>query len=201
MRRTGGTFSQDYEDKVIEGHSYDGIMEYDNPMPRWWTLLFIFSVIFAVLYSAYYLTDYGPTKEQEYAMAKEEFDAMMKANMKPNSSNFPELKDLVTFAKNDEIVGKGRVVFSTQCTPCHGPEGGGIIGPNLTDDLWIHGGSLDSIYKTIRDGVLEKGMVAWKEQLSVEEMMQVASFVRSIQGTHKPGRDPQGEKSDPTPLD
>lgn len=196
------TTSGKYQDIIIEGHDADGILEYDNPMPGWWVYLFWATAIFALGYASWYLPGYGPTKEAEYESARVAYEKeFKKAESDSNSPDFPALKDLQIYAANEEKIKLGSVLFQTRCVACHAAEGQGLIGPNLTDDYWIHGGGLDNIYNTIKFGVLDKGMLAWKDQLSVEEMMQVTSFVRSIQGTNKAGKEPQGEISPPTSLE
>ena len=185
----------DQNDKLIKGHSYDGIQEYDNPMPPWWTNLFWGTIIFAVGYSAYYMLGSGPTLTAEFTAEQAAYSTKA-----PPASDVPRAPELVKAAASPDVISSGKALFSQRCAPCHGPAGGGVIGPNLTDGKWIHGGSIDSIYHVISEGVLEKGMIAWKTQLSRDEMIQLTAFLRSIQNTNVAGKPAEGQDSDATPL-
>lgn len=100
----------------------------------------------------------------------------------------------VTLLTDKAGVGAGMKIFQEKCTACHGAEGGGAVGPNLTDDFWLHGGSVQDVFKVIKYGVPEKGMISWEKQLSPTDIQKVASFVLSLKGT-KPAnaKEPQGE--------
>lgn len=183
------------DDKLIADHSYDGIQEYDNPMPPWWTNLFWGTIIFSVGYCAYYMIGSGPTMTEEYLAERATF-----ASQPPQSAGTPQAEELVRVAANPQMIDAGKKIFESRCSPCHGATGGGTIGPNLTDTKWIHGGSIENIYHVISEGVLDKGMIAWKSQLSRDEMMQVTAFVRSIQNTNVSGKSAEGNDAAPTPL-
>lgn len=179
------------EDRKIEGHSYDGIEELDNSLPRWWLLLFFITIFFGVWYFFNFSAGSGVSIQTEYSRDKDQYDLaeLVRANaQKPLSEG--ELKAL---CKSPEKIKKGHEVFKGKCASCHGAQGEGGIGPNLTDDYWIHGAKLTEILKTIREGVLDKGMPPWGGMLSHDEVHAVLAYVRSIVGTHPPNpKAPQG---------
>jgi len=158
-------------------HNYDGIQELDNPLPRWWVYLFVSTVIFGIGYLIYFI-GYSKTPAQELA-------AQMTANA-PKADDTGQLDTKLTAAFNDPAaVSAGKTIFVAKCAACHGPQGGGLIGPNLTDNSWIHGkGALTDIYKVVTKGVPEKGMLAWETTLKPEEIIQVVAYVKSLKGTN-----------------
>lgn len=183
---------QDEKQILIDGHDYDGIQELDNRMPPWLQFLFYSTVFFAVVYSAYYFGGLGDLQiaelDKEIATAEAEKKAYMEkvgASMDENS---------VTLLTDKAGVDAGMKIFQEKCTACHGTEGGGSVGPNLTDAYWLHGGGIHNVFKVIKYGVPEKGMISWEKQLSPTDIQKVASFVLSIKGT-KPAnaKEPQGE--------
>lgn len=180
-------------DRLLE-HSYDGIQEYDNPMPRWWLMTFAGTVIFAVLY----VINVGPIGNGKGRIA--DYDASMKAfaAAHPTSGGDMSSAQLVALAKDHEVVERGHKTFSTTCAPCHRADGGGLIGPNLTDDYWLHGGKITDIYHTVTNGVLEKGMPAWGKMLKPQDLQAVVAYVSTLRGTNPPNpKAPQGVKESP----
>ncbi|MGN7887577.1 cbb3-type cytochrome c oxidase N-terminal domain-containing protein [Dyadobacter sp. 22481] len=183
---------KDEKDILIDGHDYDGIQELDNRMPPWLQFLFYTTVFIAVVYSAYYFSGLGDLQiaelDKEIATAEAEKKAYMEkvgASMDENS---------VTLLTDKAAVEAGMKIFQEKCTACHGTEGGGSVGPNLTDTYWLHGGGIHNVFKVIKYGVPEKGMISWEKQLSPTDIQKVASFVLSLKGT-KPAnaKEPQGE--------
>lgn len=164
--------------RLIE-HSYDGIQEYDNPMPGWWVLTFWGTIVFAVLY-ALNVAGMG-TGEGRIAAYEKEMAAFRAAHPAPTGPTSPE--KLLALTKDDHEVSEGKKVFVKNCVPCHGPDGGGVIGPNLTDDFWIHGGKIEQINATITNGVLAKGMPPWGKLLPPKEVDEVTTYVWSLHGT------------------
>ncbi|HEX7927146.1 MAG TPA: cbb3-type cytochrome c oxidase N-terminal domain-containing protein [bacterium] len=182
-------------------HDYDGIKEYDNPLPRWWLWLFIGCIAFAVIYFPYIVTGLGPSSIEEYQREMAAAKTAAPVANAPATSN--EHKDGQahpappaagpSLQGNAAAIAAGKEVFTANCAPCHGPQGQGIIGPNLTDNFWIHGNTYDAIVSTITNGVPDKGMIAWKAALNPEKIGQVAAYVISIKGSNPPNpKPPQG---------
>lgn len=168
------------EKPYLLDHNYDDIHELDYPLPRWWIFIFYATIVFAVGYVGYYMLGPGPSLKQELDSAL----AAVYAKRPKEAPVVVDEKALTAQVSNVDHVKLGAKVFASRCTPCHGPAGQGGIGPNLTDDFWIHGtGSLPDIAKTVHDGVTEKGMPAWSEVLQPNEVQDVAVFVRSLRGT------------------
>lgn len=184
---------EEEKDLVIE-HSYDGIKELNNPVPAWFNILFLVTIIFAIGYLFYYhIGGYGELQDQEYAteMAKAKVDQA--AYLEKSANTIDENSVMVD--NTPTVLAEGKTIFNTNCVVCHGDKGQGIIGPNLTDEYWLHGGGINNVFKTIKYGVPEKGMVSWEKTLDPKQMSAVANFVLSLAGTNPPGaKAPQGEK-------
>lgn len=181
---------------VMMDHSYDGITELDNPPPPWFMWFFYGTIVVAVVYFVrFQVTGNGPTQAEEYLAEVAEHEAMLaKGGAEAGSAGgIDETKvELLTAAAD---LKSGSDLYTKLCIACHGDKGQGNIGPNLTDEFWIHGGSVSDVYKTIKNGVLEKGMQSWQHQLKPLEMQQVTSFILSLQGSNPPGaKAPEGEK-------
>lgn len=184
------------ENKLIEGHSYDGIKEYDNPLPPWWVYLFIITIIWSVVYIYYFhISDWGPSSAEEYELSLIPTDEQLVAQQSGAWSNL----EFVVLTDSDAL-DKGKQIFVQNCVSCHKDDGGGGIGPNLTDQYWIHGGGFKDIATVIINGVPEKGMVSWKPLLTPEDIMKVASYVHEeLAGNNvSNGKAPQGELYEPT---
>jgi cytochrome c oxidase cbb3-type subunit III len=166
------------KDRLID-HSYDGIQEYDNPMPAWWVFTFWVTIVFSIFY---YINPFnfgrGKGWDAEYAADMAEFRALHPANT--GGAGAAQLMAVV--ARTSEVA-EGRKVYAAKCAACHAADGGGIIGPNLTDNAWLHGGTIDSIYLTINNGVLAKGMPAWGKLLKGDELEEVVAYVWTLRGT------------------
>lgn len=184
------------QDELRE-HNFDGIQEYDNDLPRWWVWLFVVTVLYGVAYPFVYGFPNGDfasqTIDQEVAAHR-----ASRAASQPAALSAASDAELLNIAAKAEVVQKGALVFATRCLVCHGDKGQGLIGPNLTDDYWIHGGNIGAIKNVVLNGVLEKGMLAWKDQLKADEIDSVVSFVWSIRGSNPPNpKEPQGDKVKP----
>jgi cytochrome c oxidase cbb3-type subunit 3 len=178
---------------LLLDHNYDGIQELDHPLPRWWLGIFYITIVFGVFYASYYMLGSGPSEETElHADLK-----VIKANM-PVAATAGGDEVFALILKDPEKLKLGAAVFAGKCVPCHGEKGQGVIGPNLTDDYWIHGtGKAREIAAVIAAGVPEKGMPSWGPMLTQEELNNVAAYVRSLRGTNpKNAKEPQGEKYD-----
>jgi cytochrome c oxidase cbb3-type subunit 3 len=174
-------------------HDYDGIKELDNGLPPWFTGLFYATIVFALVYLVRFHIVGDYTQDQEYVMD----NTLAEKQVEEYNKTAPDLMnvDKVTLLTEPAALAEGKAIFTTNCVLCHKADGGGAIGPNLTDTSWILGGGIKNLFKTITEGGRPgKGMVAWKESLKPTEIQKVASYVLSLQGT-KPagGKAPEGE--------
>ncbi len=182
-----------YANKLL-GHEYDGIQEYDNPLPGWWTWMSIGSVITAILYVIWMHGGMGGPTQVEELKAEMETAAKLYPNATPAPTAaaggatgapagppVPEI-DESQYKGNAAAIAEGKKMFVTYCAPCHLVEATGKIGPNLTDATWIHGGKYSDIRRTITQGVPAKGMVTWAGVLTTEQIAQLAAHVHSLGG-------------------
>ncbi len=181
------------DDDRLMDHQYDGIQEYDNPLPGWWKAIFVISIIWSVGYGIYYHLG-GPGVDHFG-----EYDAEMAAFYDEQAKRGGPLKvtaAMVTgVAKDAAAMGQAKALYMDKCAQCHGKLGEGGIGPNLTDEYWIHGGSALAIYKTVDEGVPEKGMLAWGKELKAKQVVNLAAYVTKLVGTNPPnGKKAEGEK-------
>ncbi len=181
------------EDSIMLDHDYDGIKELDNNLPPWWKYGFYLTIVVGVIYLFnFHVLGTGDLQTKEYekeiAQAKLEVEEFMKTSA--NNVDESTVK-LLTEASDIEA---GKTVFIANCAACHGQLGEGTVGPNFADDYWIHGGSIQDIFKSIKYGWVEKGMKSWKEDLSPMQIAQVTSFIKSLRGTNPPnGKAAQGD--------
>lgn len=181
------------QDRLLE-HNYDGIQEYDNPMPAWWVWIFWATIIFSVLY---WLNvpgvGSGKGRIASYEAEVARVQALRAAEQQAAGPVTGEA--LVAMSNDPARVEAGKAVFTTNCVPCHREDGGGSIGPNLCDDYWIHGGTPIAIHTTIDKGVLDKGMPAWGQTLKPEDVEAVVAYVLTLHGTDpEDPKEPQGTK-------
>ena len=186
------------------GHEYDGIRELNNRLPPWWLYGFYATILFAGIYLwRFHVSHNGPSSKQEYESAVARAEIKVQEYLKKKGEAVDE--NTVTLLTSADDIAAGKAIFTdpSKCPACHTAEGGGnAVGPNLTDDYWIYGGSIKNIFKTIKYGT-SKGMRSWKDDLSAKQMAQVASYVKSLRGTKPPNpREPQGElyKEDAAPA-
>jgi cytochrome c oxidase cbb3-type subunit 3 len=180
----------------LKSSNYDGIREYDNDLPAWWLYLFYVTIVFGVVYTAYYELLGGPTQEQTLTAQMADIEAI-KAAAKANAPVAAEQSEeqLLALVSSEERIEEGEELYVSRCASCHGQQAQGLIGPNLTDDHWIHGGTLKEIKAVIENGVLAKGMLAWKGILSDEEILNSVAFIHSVKGSNPPNpKTPEGEK-------
>ena len=181
------------EDSIMLDHDYDGIKELDNNLPPWWKYGFYLTIIVAFAYMIHYHVIgtgdlQGKEYEKEMASAKLEVEEFMKNS----ASNVDE--NTVNLLTESSDIEAGKAVFIANCAACHGQLGEGTVGPNFADDYWIHGGSVQDVFKSIKYGWVEKGMKSWKEDLSPMQIAQVTSFIKSLRGTNPPNaKAPQGD--------
>lgn len=181
------------EANLLLDHDYDGIKELDNNLPPWWIYLFYICIGFAAVYLIRFELMGGDNQEmelqKEMAQAQIEVEEYLK--------NAPDLMDekTVTLLTDAGALDKGKAIFTENCVACHRADGGGQIGPNLTDPNWILGGGIKNVFHTITNGGRDgKGMVAWKETLKPKEIQLVASYVLSLQGSNP--KDPKAPDGD-----
>jgi cytochrome c oxidase cbb3-type subunit 3 len=186
------------EDKEnLTGHNYDGIEEYDNPLPRWWMILFLGTIIFAFMYWLHYQIGSGTGQLAE--LKQDLDDIKTTAGSQAIVHSAPETEaDLQKLLADPSVALSGKAIFQSKCVACHGNDLQGIVGPNLTDDYWIHGkGHLTEILAVVRAGVLEKGMPAWETMLKDDEIKSVVIYIKKNHGANPANpKAPQGEKSD-----
>lgn len=173
------------------GHDYDGIRELNNRLPPWWLYGFYLTIIIAGIYLwRFHVSHTGPTSKQEYERSVAIAEARIKETLKLKGDVIDE--NTVTLLTSAADIADGKLIFQKSCITCHKEGGGGDVGPNLTDDYWIHGGDIKSIFKTIRYGF--NAMPQWQMAYSNKQIAQVASFVKTLIGTNPPNpKAPQGE--------
>lgn len=173
-------------------HDYDGIQELDNSLPPWWKWGFYITIAFSVIYILrFHVLDAGPNPEEEYktemSMAAVQIEAYRKASGETVDEKTVTMADAAGIAD-------GAKIYAQSCLACHGAKGEGGVGPNLTDDYWLHGGTINDVFKTIKFGVPDKGMQAWEKMFSPTQLKNLSSYIKSIRGTNPPnGKAPQGE--------
>lgn len=181
------------EEEIILDHNYDGIKELDNSLPPWWLYLFYATILFGVVY----LVRFHVVGDDNQAMEYEKEVAMAKAEINKFKSTSKDLitAESVTLLTDEKSLKRGKAVFNLNCASCHVQDGGGSIGPNLTDEHWILGGGIKNIFTTISEGGRAgKGMIAWNKTLKADDIAKVASYVISLQGTTPANpKAPEGE--------
>ncbi len=176
----------------LREHDYDGIQEYDNDLPRWWLWLFAITVVIAVVYPFIY--DFGPGQFASETVYQEMLALLEEKKSKETTKVEINEDFLLKLTKSPEVLAEGQGLYTTRCFACHADKGAGLVGPNLTDDYWIHGGKIMDIHKVISNGVLEKGMLAWKDQLTPNQLNAVVAFVWTLHGVNPPNaKAPQGD--------
>lgn len=182
------------EKDLIMEHEYDGIQELDNPTPSWFMWLFYVTIAFAVCYILiYHVFGVGQLQYDEYKTEMAQADIAKKEYLSKAANLVDE--NTVKLVTDPAVLSAGQSIFTSKCAPCHGDHGQGNVGPNLTDDYWLHGGKINEVFKTIKYGVSAKGMPTWEKQLSPKDISDVANFIKSIHDTHPAGaKEPQGVK-------
>ncbi|MBK9737264.1 MAG: c-type cytochrome [Saprospiraceae bacterium] len=177
----------DKEQDIDLGHEYDGIRELDNSLPPWWVWLFYGTIIWGAGYLYYYhVSDKSMNQAQEYIAAIEIGEADKIKYLATQADAVDEKS--VTLIVDEKGLAEGKEIYIANCVVCHGANGEGLVGPNFTDKFWIHGGSINNLFSTIKYGVPEKGMISWKSQLRPAAMQKVASYILTFQGTNPPNQ-------------
>lgn len=175
------------QEKNLEiDHAYDGIKELDNPVPAWFNVLFFGTMIFAICYLFYYhIGGYGDLQDQEYANEMVKAQEEKAAFLEKSSNTIDE--NSVKFDNTQTVLEEGKGIFNTNCVVCHGDKAQGVIGPNLTDEFWLHGGGINNIFKTIKYGVPDKGMISWEKTLNPKQISAVSNYIMSLKDTRPAG--------------
>jgi cytochrome c oxidase cbb3-type subunit 3 len=183
-----------HEPKLMD-HSYDGIQEYDNPLPSWWSRIFIATIMFAVFYGLYFqVIHWGRTTDEIYRADLAAYDANKAVRQAAEARDVSE-DMLAANMQKPAIVQHGHDIFVKRCAPCHTENGRGLIGPNLTDSFQIHGTTRMDIFKTVQGGVAGTAMLAWGEQMSQIDVVAAATFAMTLRGTNVAGgKEPQGQR-------
>jgi cytochrome c oxidase cbb3-type subunit 3 len=182
--------------KLIE-HAYDGIHEYDKPLPGWWRAMFWLTIMFAAGYwTWFHVAGWGRTPEDTYQAELGRY-ADHKSEREAAEARDVNEDALARGAHDPKIVEKGKTIFAARCVACHTEDGHGLIGPNLTDRYQIHGTTRMDIFKTISGGVPGTAMLAWGEQMAATDIVAVATFVTTLRGKDIPGKEPQGQPVEP----
>lgn len=188
--------NNDPKDPLLLDHDADGIKELDNNLPRWWVWLFYICIVIAFVYMGYFhVLKMGPLQADEYLAEAKAGDAIKTAALARFEKDIASLKP----AQDPTTLTNGLQTFQTLCAPCHRPDGGGLVGPNLCDDYWIHGSSYVDTVKVIVNGVPEKGMLTWRGVLKPNEIQAVASYIYTLRGT-KPVDPKPREDQAPKPV-
>lgn len=164
-------------------HEYDGIRELDNRLPPWWLYGFYITIFLSVVYLWRYHVAYSaPLSKEEFEISVKKADEEVKAYLASKGESVDE--NTVTVLTGEGDIAAGKTIFTAACVACHKDNGGGLVGPNLTDDYWLHGGDIKSVFKTIKYGI--NAMPQWQTSYSNKQIAQVASYVRSLHGTNPP---------------
>jgi len=181
------------EAEIMTDHHYDGIRELDNNLPPWWKYGFYLTIVVAIIYMfVYHVSRTSPLQLAEYQKELADATIAKEAYLKTVADKVDESSVTFLIAENDLNTGKG--IYKEKCIACHGQAGEGGVGPNLTDEYWLHGGGIKEVFKTIKYGIPAKGMIAWQSQLKPIEMQQISSYILSLIGSKPAGaKEPQGD--------
>jgi len=180
------------EEFILADHNYDGIKELDARIPPWVMGLFYATIIFSIWYMLHYhVLGTGPLQEEEYVQ-EVKLAEIQRAELMRSGAMINE--ETVTLLTEPALLESGKQIYTTNCAACHAADGGGIVGPNLTDDYWIHGGGIKNVFKVVKYGVVNKGMIAWQNLLNPKQIQEVSSYVLTLHGTTPANpKAPQGE--------
>lgn len=185
--------SNDPQEPLLLDHDYDGIQELDNNLPRWWVWLFYITIIFSAVYLIYYhVARVGDLQAAEYDKEMKAGESLKAAAMGHFEADIPAL----TPSTDAAVLQAGSQIYAKFCAPCHRADGGGLVGPNLTDNYWIHGSNYVDTVKVIWDGVPAKGMITWKAILKPDQIQSVASYIYTLRGAKllTPGKPPENQQ-------
>jgi cytochrome c oxidase cbb3-type subunit 3 len=178
-------------DGPLLDHDYDGIREYDNPLPGWWRAVFWGTIAFAASYFVWVQAGWATTPDQRYRAELADYQGKRSLREAAEAASIDE-QGLARNTSDDKVVARGQQIFVQRCASCHDVTGKGLIGPNLTDLYQLHGTTRFDIFQTVRHGVPGTPMPAWGEQLAPTDVVAVATYAITLRGTNVPGRPPQG---------
>jgi len=177
-------------DRLIADHEYDGIQELDNDLPPWWKWLFYITIAFAIIYMVRLWVFDADDLYQEREFQQEMADAASTMPVQPAAEDFK-----IELLTDPAAIARGKEHYDKICQVCHLLDGGGLVGPNFTDNYWIHGNTIDDWFSVVTNGVLEKGMIAYKDQLSPTQRLEVLSYIATLHGTTPANpKAPEGEE-------
>lgn len=181
-------------DENVTDHEYDGIIELDNSLPPWWLYMFYGTIVFSIIYVImfFFMGKFNQQDElnTEYAEAAAAIEAYQKEHGVAVDEN------TVTLITDASKLADGKAIYDKNCVACHAANGGGGVGPNFTDDYWLHGNTINDVFRVVKYGVPEKGMIPWEAQLNPEQIQNVSSYIlnefkgKNVDG----GKEPQGEE-------
>lgn len=182
------------EELKIQDHEYDGITELNNPIPLWFNLLFYSTVVFGFMYLlTYHVFGWGLNQDQEYEIEMAQAETARQEYLAQAADLIDE--NTVEVDPTGALAANGKAIFTANCAACHGANGEGGIGPNLTDRYWLHGGEIKDIFKVIKYGVPDKGMVPWEQTLTPGQIAEVSNYIITLRDTNPAnGKEPQGEE-------
>jgi cytochrome c oxidase cbb3-type subunit III len=184
-------------DARILDHAYDGIREYDNPLPGWWRALFWATIVFSAGYWVWFhVAGWGRSPDEKYQVVLVEYADQKQVREAAEARDVSE-ESLARTAVDPSALEHGKAIFTARCASCHAEDGHGLIGPNLTDRYQLHGATRMDIFKTVRGGVQGTAMLAWGEQMLASDVVAVAAFVTTLRGKNLPGKEPQGAPVEP----
>jgi cytochrome c oxidase cbb3-type subunit 3 len=187
-----------HDDDRLLDHAYDGIQEYDNPLPGWWKWLFWASIGWSAVYVMYYHIGIGPSVHDDFDTVRAAFFSAQEAKYAGLEISEATIEGL---SQDADLMGAMGKRFQGTCATCHGADAAGLAGPNLTDHYWIHGGTRLEIYRTIHDGVKGKAMRAWRDDLGPAGVLTMSAYIDSLRGLDRPGRRGQeGKYVDPASV-
>jgi cytochrome c oxidase cbb3-type subunit 3 len=189
------------EEDILMHHNYDGIQELDNSLPPWWVAMFYITILFGGIYMVYYhFAGIGLNSAEQYEYEIEIATKAKQAYLAKQANTVDETNAVMI--EDEAELAIGEASFKSKCAACHGQLGEGGVGPNLTDQYWLHGGDIKDVFRVIKYGVPEKGMIAWQNQMNPSEMIKVASYIKTLEGTNPPNaKEPQGELYQPEQAD
>ncbi len=179
--------NNDPKEPRLLDHEADGIRELDNLLPRWWVWLFYITIAYSAVYLGYYhVFGKGDLQIAGYEKEWKRGEAIKAAAI----AKFESSLNSLTVSTDEVVLAQGLGIYTTYCSPCHRPDGGGLVGPNLCDDYWIHGSNYVDTVRIIINGVPEKGMLTWRGILKPAEITAVASYIHKFRGTKPPNPKP-----------